>query len=64
MPAIRCNECGFVNVRPLTHELQQQQRARSQASGVLHGYDAKHLKHNAAAMLTSEGLHDRKLLRK
>ena len=64
MPAIKCNSCGFQNVKPLTHELQQQQRARSQVAAVLHGYDAKHLKHNAAAMLTSEGLHDGKLLRK
>jgi hypothetical protein len=61
MPAIRCNACGFLNVRPLTHELQRLERARAQAATLLLGHDAKHLKHNATDILAS--LHDSKVLR-
>jgi hypothetical protein len=62
MPAIRCNACGFVNVRPLTHELQQLHKARSRAAGLLQGRSAADLKHNAREILAS--LHDTKVLRR
>lgn len=62
MPAIRCNACGFTNVRPLTHELRQLEKARAQAAGLLSGRDGKNLKHAAGALLAD--FHDTKVLRK
>jgi hypothetical protein len=62
MPAIRCNACGFVNVRPLTHELRQIHKARAEAAGLLHGRDPKDLKYGARDLLAH--LHDSKVLHK
>lgn len=62
MPAIRCNDCGFINVRPLTHELLQQQRARNAAAGIIEGNSAKHLRQNAGELLRE--FHDRKVLKR
>lgn len=62
MPAIRCNDCGHINVRPLTHELRQRQRAQEQAAGLLRGESADSLKHNARELLSE--LHDRRVLRR
>jgi hypothetical protein len=60
MPAIRCNECEFMNVRPLTPELHTLERARARAAALIHGRDAKALKHDARAILAE--LADRKVL--
>lgn len=59
MPAIRCNHCGFVNVRPLTHELQQLEKIRKQASERLRGRKAEGL-----TVIDFDDLRDRKVLRK
>lgn len=61
MPAIRCNCCGFINVRPLTHELIVQQRARHAAAGIVEGRSGKELKASARELLAD--FHDRKVLR-
>lgn len=43
MPVVKCNQCGFVNVRPLPHALQLQERAREVARASWHGRSAHDL---------------------
>jgi hypothetical protein len=64
MPAIRCNSegCGFINVRPLTLELQQRQRAQTQAADLMRGESAERLRQGARELLSE--FHDRRVLRR
>ena len=63
MPAIRCNNCGEVNVRPLTPELARHEDLRQQAKSALHGMSPENLKHKLAELLP-EHLHDRKIFKR
>lgn len=51
MPVVKCNQCGFLNVRPLTHALQEQKRVREHAESLLHGRRPEDLKHQAKELL-------------
>ena len=62
LPAIKCNHCGFLNVRPLTHELQQLQKLRQRSLALIHGRTPEDLLHNAHEILAS--LHDRETLKR
>jgi hypothetical protein len=51
MPVVKCNQCGFLNVRPLTHALQEQKRVREHAESLLHGRRPEDLRHQAKELL-------------
>jgi hypothetical protein len=45
IPAVKCNACGFLNVRSLPHDLRRLEELRAQAKSAMHGASAADLKH-------------------